>query len=68
MAARKAAAKAPAKPPEPDAPDQAEQGEGLAVPDGHRTETYTDRRPDGTRVRITRDVETGQSTVTDLGG
>lgn len=30
---------------------------------GERTETYTARRPDGTEVRVTRNIETGESTV-----
>jgi hypothetical protein len=46
---------------EPEAPEQAP---GTAEPAGpHRTETYEATRPDGTRVRVQRDIDTGEQTV-----
>lgn len=53
---------------EPEAPEQAPDTDGTAVESAvpHRTETYEATRPDGTRVSVQRDIDTGEQTVTVL--
>ena len=49
---------APANDPQPEEP-------APFPPDGHRSERFDAVRPDGTRVTVTRDIDTGEQRVTE---
>lgn len=56
----------PAQPEEPaTTPDQQPEEPAPFPPAGHRSERFDAIRPDGTRVTVTRDIDTGEQHVTE---
>lgn len=56
----------PAQPEEPaTTPDQQPEEPAPFPPAGHRSERFDTVRPDGTRVTVTRDIDTGEQHVTE---
>lgn len=56
----------PAQPEEPaTTPDPQPEGPAPFPPVGHRSERFDTFRPDGTRVTVTRDIDTGEQHVTE---
>lgn len=56
----------PAQPEEPaTTPDQQPEEPAPFPPAGHRSERFDTFRPDGTRVTVTRDIDTGEQHVTE---
>lgn len=56
----------PAQPEEPaTTPDPQPEEPAPFPPAGHRSERFDTIRPDGTRVTVTRDVDTGEQHVTE---
>lgn len=56
----------PAQPEEPaTTPDQQPEEPAPFPPAGHRSERFDTIRPDGTRVTVTRDIDTGEQHVTE---
>lgn len=57
---------APAQPEEPaTTPDPQPEEPATFPPAGHRSERFDTVRPDGTRVTVTRDIDTGEQHVTE---
>lgn len=56
----------PAQPEEPaTTPDPQPEEPAPFPPAGHRSERFDTFRPDGTRVTVTRDIDTGEQLVTE---
>ncbi|WP_340510502.1 hypothetical protein [Bifidobacterium longum] len=56
----------PAQPEEPaTTPDPQPEEPAPFPPAGHRSERFDTIRPDGTRVTVTRDIDTGEQHVTE---
>ena len=56
----------PAQPEEPaTTPDPQPEEPAPFPPGGHRSERFDTFRPDGTRVTVTRDIDTGEQHVTE---
>lgn len=56
----------PVQPEEPaTTPDQQPEEPAPFPPAGHRSERFDAIRPDGTRVTVTRDIDTGEQHVTE---
>ena len=56
----------PAQPEEPaTTPDPQPEEPAPFPPAGHRSERFDTFRPDGTRVTVTRDIDTGEQHVTE---
>ena len=56
----------PAQPEEPaTTPDPQPEEPAQFPPAGHRSERFDAIRPDGTRVTVTRDIDTGEQHVTE---
>lgn len=56
----------PAQPEEPaTTPDPQPEEPAPFPPAGHRSERFDAIRPDGTRVTVTRDIDTGEQLVTE---
>lgn len=56
----------PAQPEEPaTTPDPQPEEPAPFPPVGHRSERFDTFRPDGTRVTVTRDIDTGEQLVTE---
>lgn len=56
----------PAQPEEPaTTPDPQPEEPAPTPPAGHRSERFDAIRPDGTRVTVTRDIDTGEQHVTE---
>ncbi len=56
----------PAQPEEPaTTPDPQPEEPAPFPPAGHRSERFDTVRPDGTRVTVTRDIDTGEQHVTE---